>query len=43
MKTIAGILAFIGIIGFVIYLEVGVWRECLAENSFFYCMRMMSK
>jgi hypothetical protein len=26
-----------------IYLEIGVWQECRATNSWFYCMRVLSK
>jgi hypothetical protein len=27
----------------VVSYEVMVWRECLDTNSFFYCMRVLSK
>lgn len=27
----------------IIYLEIGVWQECRATNSWFYCMRVLSK
>lgn len=26
-----------------VYLEISVWKECRQTNSFWYCMRMMSK
>jgi hypothetical protein len=26
-----------------VYLEISVWNECRQTNSFWYCMRMMSK
>jgi hypothetical protein len=26
-----------------VYLEWSVWKECRPTNSFWYCMRMMSK
>jgi hypothetical protein len=26
-----------------LYLEISVWNECRQTNSFWYCMRMMSK
>ena len=27
----------------VIYLEVGLWRECRADHSWLYCVRVLGK
>jgi hypothetical protein len=43
MKYYFAIAALFAVIGFVFYLEVATWRECLADNSFLYCMRVLSK
>lgn len=35
-------LAFLGIVSCTAYLQVGVWKECRAEHSFWYCMNLVS-
>lgn len=37
---IAGVVA---VIAGIIYLEVGVWQECRATNSWLYCVRVLGK
>ena len=31
------------IFGFVIWLEVNAWNECLETNSFWYCIRILDR
>lgn len=31
------------IVGLVIWLQVSLWRECRADHSWFYCMRVLGK
>jgi hypothetical protein len=35
--------AFASFIGLAVYMEIGVWTECRETNSFWYCMRVLSK
>lgn len=35
--------AVILIVAVGIYYEIGLWQECRATNSWFYCMRVLSK
>jgi hypothetical protein len=39
----AAIALFFALIAFAIWVEIGVWNECRATNSWFYCMRILSK
>lgn len=44
MLTLVGIAAVvIAFFAIGIYYEIEVWRECRATNSWFYCMRVLSK
>jgi hypothetical protein len=43
LKTIGIAVLVIAAIAGAIYLEIGVWQECRATNSWFYCMRVLSK
>lgn len=43
LKFVAGILVFLLFIGGVIAWNVSIWRECRAEHSWGYCMRLISK
>lgn len=40
---IAGALVFIAILVGIAVLQIGVWNECRAEHSFWYCMNLMSR
>lgn len=46
MKNLSSYLIAAGVVAVIagaIYLEVGVWQECRATNSWFYCMRVLGK
>ena len=43
MKDVFIALFAIALVGGIIYLSLYQWRDCLEENSFFTCMRMLSK
>jgi hypothetical protein len=43
MKNIATILFGIALIVCVVYYTYHVWSDCLNENSFFTCARMLNK
>ncbi len=40
LLVIVGVLIWVSVS---VYLEISVWNECRQTNSFWYCMRMMSK
>lgn len=35
--------AIFGVLGFLIYMQVGVWNECRETNSWWYCMNLMRR
>ena len=43
MKYYVGLAFALLIVGFVVWLEVKSWNECLETNSWFYCMRILGK
>lgn len=43
MKLWLAIIFALTLFAGVIYLEYSVWNECLQDNSFFYCLRMMNR
>jgi hypothetical protein len=43
LKTIGVAALVVAVLAGIIYLEVDVWQECRVTNSWFYCMRVLSK
>jgi len=43
LSSIAVVLLIVTIIGLGLWYNVAVWNECRATNSFFYCMKLMSR
>lgn len=39
---LAPIFAFT-LVGFIVWLEVRTWNECLDSNTFWYCLRVLDK
>jgi hypothetical protein len=42
MKYYAIILFILFVLCGIVYLEYATWSECLADNSWFYCLRILS-
>jgi hypothetical protein len=42
MKYYSLLFCFIILMSGIVYLEVMTWRECLADNSWFYCLRTIN-
>jgi len=43
MKVVAIVVGVLMLAAVGIFLEVSVWNECRQTNSWFFCLRMMSK
>lgn len=40
---IVGGMIFIGVLVGIAWLQIGVWQECRAEHSFWYCLNLISR
>ncbi len=43
MRILFAMIFLLTLFAGVIYLEYSVWSECLQDNSFLYCLRMMDR
>jgi hypothetical protein len=34
---------FVGLVGFSIWMHVGIWNECRETNSFWYCVKVVGR
>jgi len=41
-KYVIGVL-FVGFVGLMVWWEIASWSECLSNNTWYYCLRILSK
>ena len=43
MRAVAVATAVLSIVGLILWWEVSLWNECRAQNSFWYCFRVLGR